>query len=385
MNKVTTINLNGTAYQLEEGGYEQLKKYLAQAKKKLADDPDKDEVLADFERAIAEKCNDKLKHNKNVVTDKEMAEIIEEMGPVEAAEGEKSDEPKEEADQQPKRLYTLRDGAIIGGVANGLAAYFNIDVTIVRLAFVILTFITSGAVILVYLLMMLIVPEARTPEQKAELRGERFTAQDVLSRAKRKYADIGTKEHWQNVAESSQPALSNVGDALEKLFRILCLIITAFLTVILALVTASWISGLWWLAFGHVQLQDQLSTIPLWTVALAATAAYFIVALPLGVLTGLFAKIGSNRPFGKLGLRGLAVAASLWVVSACVMVGVGAVTGGRISDYQSSHAYVHFGQKQLCINANLCNENNGPVFQSKPFEPAELPVPVIPPPPVQPK
>lgn len=45
MNKVTTINLNGTAYQLEEVGYERLKKYLATAKKNLADDPDKDEVL----------------------------------------------------------------------------------------------------------------------------------------------------------------------------------------------------------------------------------------------------------------------------------------------------------------------------------------------------
>jgi hypothetical protein len=56
MNKVTTINLNGKAYQIEEAGYELLRKYLDQAAKKLEGNPDKDEIMGDFEHAIAEKC-----------------------------------------------------------------------------------------------------------------------------------------------------------------------------------------------------------------------------------------------------------------------------------------------------------------------------------------
>ncbi|HSW80692.1 MAG TPA: PspC domain-containing protein, partial [Candidatus Saccharimonadales bacterium] len=234
MNKVTTINLNGTAYQLEEGGYELLKKYLATAKKNLAGDPDKEEVLADFERAISEKCNEKLSDQKNVITDKEMEKIIDDMGPVAAADEDESDKKERDADQQPKRLYTLRDGAIIGGVANGMAAYFNLDVTIVRLIFVVLTFITSGAFIFVYLVAMFIIPEAKTQEQKAELRGERFSAQDVLERAKRKYADVSSKEHWQGVKEASQPALSNAGEMLRKFIRIISLVACAICGALLA-------------------------------------------------------------------------------------------------------------------------------------------------------
>ena len=177
MNKVTTINLNGNAYQLEETGYERLHKYLDQARKKLAGDPDKDEILADFERAIAEKCDGHLHQHKDVITEKEVAKIINDMGPVEPADGAESASEKTELALESmtttKRLYTLPDGAMIGGVANGLAAYLNIDVTIIRLLFVLLVFVTSGIGIFIYLLLMIVLPEARTPEQKAELRGER--------------------------------------------------------------------------------------------------------------------------------------------------------------------------------------------------------------------
>jgi phage shock protein PspC (stress-responsive transcriptional regulator) len=381
MNKVTTINLNGSAYQLEEGGYDLLKKYLAQAKKKLADDPDKDEVLDDFERAIAEKCSDRLRQNKNVITEKEMEQIIDEMGPVEAADDKKHEKVEIDQEQHPKRLYTLREGAIIGGVANGLAAYFNVDVTIVRLLFVLLVLVTSGAGILLYLLMMILVPEARTQEQKAELRGERFSAQDVLQRAKSKYGDISTREHWHKVAANNQPALSNVGEAILTLVRVLSMIVAIGLTILLAFLTAAWISGMWWLVFGHVHLDGQLNTIPLWTVGMAATATYFFIALPLGVIGSFFARVGVNRPFGKQSIRVIMVAAAVWIVSIGIIAGVGAVTGGRISEYQSSHAYIYFGQRRLCINSNLCGFDQplflppAPIPPDLPLQPQKLVVP----------
>ena len=56
MNKVTTIHLRGKAYQIEEAGFAALRTYLDQAAEKLANDPDKDEIIADLEQAIAEKC-----------------------------------------------------------------------------------------------------------------------------------------------------------------------------------------------------------------------------------------------------------------------------------------------------------------------------------------
>ena len=55
MNKVTTVNLNGRAYQVEEQAYELLRAYLDEAARLLADDPDYREILADLEQAIGDK------------------------------------------------------------------------------------------------------------------------------------------------------------------------------------------------------------------------------------------------------------------------------------------------------------------------------------------
>ena len=90
MNKVITINLNGLAFQLEEAGYEALRAYLDGAARNLGDNPDKDEIIADIEQAIADKCRVVLGAYKNVVVTQEITQIIQEMGPVQdaAAEGE---------------------------------------------------------------------------------------------------------------------------------------------------------------------------------------------------------------------------------------------------------------------------------------------------------
>ena len=60
------------------------------------------------------------------------------------------------------RLYRSTSEAMLGGVAAGLANYFKIDVTLVRAAFVILTFFSAGWFALVYLAMWLLVPAPGT-------------------------------------------------------------------------------------------------------------------------------------------------------------------------------------------------------------------------------
>src|ERR1017187_2205734 len=88
MNKVITINLNGVAYQLEENGFEALRAYLDSASRRLGANPDKDEIMADIEQAIAEKFRAFLGANKTVVVTKEVEGVIGEMGPVEDARSE---------------------------------------------------------------------------------------------------------------------------------------------------------------------------------------------------------------------------------------------------------------------------------------------------------
>src|SRR5262245_51544205 len=82
MRKVTTINLNHNAYQIDEDGYEALRAYLDDAARALASNPDREEILADLEQAIADKCRHALGQYKTVVSAAEIARILTEMGPV---------------------------------------------------------------------------------------------------------------------------------------------------------------------------------------------------------------------------------------------------------------------------------------------------------------
>ena len=208
MNKVITINLNGIAYQLEEDGFEALRAYLDAAARRLEGNPDKAEIIADIEQSIGDKFRTMLAASKTVVVTKEVEDVIAEMGPVEDDAGETGG-PASAAGRGPaagakgapesssapggtagaaKRLYKVRDGAMIGGVCNGIAAFLGIDVTIVRIAFVFMAFMW-GTGALLYVLMMIIIPSANTPAEKTAATGIPSTAEEFIRRAKAGYYD----------------------------------------------------------------------------------------------------------------------------------------------------------------------------------------------------
>ncbi len=66
------------------------------------------------------------------------------------------------ADKPIKRLYRSRNDRLIGGVCAGLADYFNIDPTVMRLLYILLCFVSLGSGVLIYVLLWLIVPESKT-------------------------------------------------------------------------------------------------------------------------------------------------------------------------------------------------------------------------------
>jgi phage shock protein PspC (stress-responsive transcriptional regulator) len=198
MQKVISINLNGHAYQLDESGYDALRAYLARAEHELEANPDRVEIMADLEQAIADKCQKFLGPHKSVVNASEVEQIVKEMGPIDAAAGEDSTgstdpaaDNKEgpRAEPAPKRLYRIPDGAMIAGVCNGLAAYFAIDVAFVRVAFALAAFFTKGVGFIAYVVMMFVIPEAHTPEERASAGGAPFNAKEVIDRAKKQYAE----------------------------------------------------------------------------------------------------------------------------------------------------------------------------------------------------
>ena len=206
MQKVVAINLNGRAYHVEEPGYDALVAYLDRAGAQLADDPDRAEILADLEQAVAEKCDRLLGPHKTVVEATEIQRILAEMGPVDAGRedaatadaGEPGAATAGEAKTgaATKRLYQIREGAMISGVCAGIAAYLNIDVTLIRVAFVILAVVTRGVWLLVYGVLMFVIPYAETSEERAAASGRPFTAQELIDQAKRNYADFKTNKDW---------------------------------------------------------------------------------------------------------------------------------------------------------------------------------------------
>ena len=177
MRKVITINLHGTAYQVDEAGFDALSRYLEQAAARLGDDPDAAEILSDLEHAIGEKCNESLGSHKNVVSAEEVETILAELGPIEGAAATQatSDEPAESGSTGGatvrRKLYRLKDGGSkLGGVCNGLAAYLDIDVVLLRVAFIALAVLSGGLFAIVWVAMLFLIPLAATEEQRAEAR-----------------------------------------------------------------------------------------------------------------------------------------------------------------------------------------------------------------------
>ena len=205
MQKVITINLNGNAYQLDEQGYEALHAYLEHAEAQLGGNPDASEIIRDLEQSIAEKCLRLLGPGKTVVTTAEVEQILREIGPVENTAGA-AQGPHVAATPQPKRLYQIREGAIVSGVANGLAAYFNIDPTIVRVAFVVAAVVEMShydrppmLAIGLYVLLVFLVPYAKTSEERAAAQGASaglpYKLQNAVEKVKAKFDGLHHKAH----------------------------------------------------------------------------------------------------------------------------------------------------------------------------------------------
>jgi phage shock protein PspC (stress-responsive transcriptional regulator) len=342
MNKVISVNLNGRAYQVEEQAYERLRAYLDEAARLLADDPDCREILADLEQAIGDKGARHLGAGRNVLNDEQMKRILDDMGPVEAGEGAADGAPaagdagpaREPAG--PKRLYLVKEGEMIAGVCNGLAAYFGVDPTIVRLVFVILLFLSGGLVAFAYLVLMFVVPEARTAEQRAAARGLPFNAQELVDQAKRHYAGIKDGHHrwrekrlrirerafWrpreQRAREEAQPhpferPQPGYGTQVAAGFVLpLLSVISAALTVACLVPVASLLST------GEVLGWRLPLDVPPWAAMLALVAVFALVTAPLrAVRHATYEALGSRRGwfvFWDGVLRFALVVLALWFV-----------------------------------------------------------------------
>ena len=91
MNRVTIVNLAGRAWHVEDPGFEPLDDWLSDACARLTSDPDRDELVLDVERAIADRFQHLVPGDRDVVTATHVANVLAALGTVEPARDEPAD------------------------------------------------------------------------------------------------------------------------------------------------------------------------------------------------------------------------------------------------------------------------------------------------------
>ncbi len=183
MKRTLTINLGGLVFHMDEDAYEVLRSYLTKIEAQFSDPVEKREVLDDIESRLAELLQERVHDKKQVVTLQDVSELIEILGDpdvigdsADQSEGQTRDGRSRSTGY--RRIYRNPDDRILGGVASGLGAYFNITPLLFRILFVVFTLV-GGSGLLVYLILWIVIPEARTRAQKMEMRGEPVTIENI--------------------------------------------------------------------------------------------------------------------------------------------------------------------------------------------------------------
>lgn len=194
MKKTISITLGGQLFNIEEDAYERLDSYLESIKTHYKDQSG-DEIIGDIEASIADKFASKIKDRSISVALSDVEEMIKVMGTVDEFDSESKENktgPSHTEEEQtliPKKLYRDTDDTIIAGVCSGIAAYFGLDAVYIRVLFVILVFL-HGFGILAYIVLWIVMPQAKTNAQKLEMRGKPVNLQKLEETIKEKTADI---------------------------------------------------------------------------------------------------------------------------------------------------------------------------------------------------
>ena len=218
MKTTEKISLGGFAFVVESDAYEALESYLSEIRECFRNDNSADEIVEDIEVRIAEIL--KEKYIEGMVVNLGMIdEIRKRIGdPKELAGQDETDHQVEEElpkqsrrrSLRDKRLYRNIDDRVLGGVCSGLGLYFNIDKAIFRMFFLIafcLGFFQIPGIVtlplIVYLILWIAMPAARTVEQKCELSGKPMDLRDFRDSENRFSREI------RETAKS--PAISTIG------------------------------------------------------------------------------------------------------------------------------------------------------------------------------
>jgi phage shock protein PspC (stress-responsive transcriptional regulator) len=189
--KITvSINLGGYSFNIDEDAYAELKRYLRNLELHFAGEESSAEILSDIETRMAEIFRTRITAFKHVITMEDVREAITVMGTPEdiSDNGGKTSREKFSSPGY-HRMYRDSDNRIIGGVCAGMGAYWDIAPLIFRIIFLALV-LAGGLGILVYLILYIVLPEARTTAQKIEMKGDPVNIHNIKDAVKKEFDTV---------------------------------------------------------------------------------------------------------------------------------------------------------------------------------------------------
>lgn len=177
MKTVINLSIGGNAFTIDEDACRKLENYLGEFKSKTGSGSQSGEIMDEVEQRIAELFSESISNSRhNVVSTAMVDDVIARIGFPDGSIPEEADHSTENTDTV-RRFYLDPDNLKIGGVCSGLAAYFDKDVVLFRIIFVILLF--CGAGLCAYIIFWLVAPKAKTAAQRCEMRGIPATAENL--------------------------------------------------------------------------------------------------------------------------------------------------------------------------------------------------------------
>jgi phage shock protein PspC (stress-responsive transcriptional regulator) len=189
--KITvSINLGGYSFNIDEDAYAELKSYLRNLELHFAGEESSSEILSDIETRMAELFRTKLSSYKQVINIEDVRQVISVLGtPEDISDNEGPSTRDKFSSPGYHRMYRDPDHRIIGGVCSGMGAYWDIDPIIVRIIFVALI-LAGGIGALVYLILYIVLPEAKTTAQKIEMKGNPVNIHNIKDSVKREFDTV---------------------------------------------------------------------------------------------------------------------------------------------------------------------------------------------------
>jgi len=327
MNKTVDINLANILFHVDEKAYNKLQRYLEAIKRSFAGTPGSDEILADIEARIAELFQEKLENERQVITLKEVDEIITIMGQPEdymVDEDIFDDVPKTEntgSTPRVKKLYRDMDNKYIGGVCAGLEYYLGFDALWIRLIFIFLALFT-GFGFIAYILLWILVPEAATTSQKLDMKGEPINISNIEKKVKEGFDGVAERVKnvdYEKVGNKVKDRGRTFFDALGDIIMFFFMVIGKFIGILLIIIGAATLIGLFVGLFTvgildviHIPGLDFYDMVnstdaPVWLVTLLTFFAvgipfFFLLYLGLKILVNNLKSIGNIAKFSLLGL-----------------------------------------------------------------------------------